>query len=152
MSHGSLKNAIIQHFASMVITQETHNDVPVCWSAGKWNAQYWATASLEDGITQLFVDLGLGAKVTAMKHAGLNAYPGQTQTNAFLATGLEVPLGPRLEEWLSDPQPIAPLASRPCLMLSSSRANTCLILSTILPDTGQPQPSRNTCCLLLNSS
>ena len=83
MSHGSLKNAIIQHFASMVITQETHNDVPVCWSAGKWNAQYWATASLEDGITQLFVDLGLGAKVTAMKHAGLNAYPGQTQTNAF---------------------------------------------------------------------
>jgi hypothetical protein len=83
MEPESLKAAIIQHFARMVITQEMQNDVPICWSAGKWNAQYWATASMEDGITQLFIDLGLGARLTAMKHTGLNAYPGRQQTNGF---------------------------------------------------------------------
>jgi hypothetical protein len=83
LAGGGLRKAIIQHFDSMKITQETRNDVPVCWSAGKWNANYWAAANMEDGITKLFGDLGLGAKLTAMKHAGLNAYPGQQCTTAF---------------------------------------------------------------------
>lgn len=83
MEPASLKNAIIRHFASMVTTQETQNDLPVCWSAGKWNAQYWAATSMEDGITQLFDDLGLGAQLTAMQRAGLNAYPGEQRINAF---------------------------------------------------------------------
>ena len=83
MEPGSLKNAIIQHFASMVITQITKYNVQVGWSAGEWNAQYWATASMEDGITQLFIDLGLGTQITAMQQAMLNAYPGQQPTTAF---------------------------------------------------------------------
>ena len=79
----ALKSAIIQHFVSMAIAQETQNGLPACWSAGKWNARYWATTDMEEGITQLFIDLGLGDRLTAMKHAGLHSYPGEQQINAF---------------------------------------------------------------------
>jgi len=128
----SLKKAIVQHFASMAITQETQNDMPVCWSAGIRNAQYWATTSMEDGITQLFDDLGLGAKLTAMQHAGLNAYPGEQRINAFWLSVWKFRLDRGAKNGRFTLSPLAMIASWPCLLLSRSQANACLILSTAL--------------------
>ncbi len=60
-----------------------HHGMPAGWSAGEWNARMWATADMEESITHMFVALGLGARLTAMKDVSLNVYPGQQQTNAF---------------------------------------------------------------------
>ena len=79
----ALKNAIIEHFVSMAITQDTQNGLPACWSAGKWNADYWATTEMEEGITQLFIDLGLDDRLTAMKNVGVNAHPGAQPVYGF---------------------------------------------------------------------
>lgn len=78
-----LKDAIKHHFARMVSTQETRNGMLVSWSAGHWNALYWATANMEDGITQLFTDLGQCDILTAMKGSTLKTNPGQKRINNF---------------------------------------------------------------------
>jgi hypothetical protein len=83
LSDLDLKTAIHQHFASLVLTQDTQpTGVPVGWSAGQWNARTWADGGMEAGITQLFVDLGLESKMTAMKHLGLNTF-WRTRTEDF---------------------------------------------------------------------
>ena len=81
---GPLKKAIRQHFYSKASTFDTHNGVPVCWSAGEWNARTWADRDMEQEITRLFSVLGLDAKMSAMKDIALKTYPGRRHTGFWL--------------------------------------------------------------------
>ena len=81
-SEGGLRKAIIQHFASLANTSDTHHGVPVCWSAGEWNARIWADRDMEEELTKLFSILGLDDRMTAMKLIDLNIFPGR-RVNGF---------------------------------------------------------------------
>lgn len=72
-----LKNAIVHRFVSLASTHTTHHGVPVCWSAGEWNARTWAGGGMEDSITWLFNDLGLDSKMANLKRRCLVSFPGQ---------------------------------------------------------------------------